>query len=668
MYKLEDYKVIADEMIQNDRERDDKFLRIDAMHNVEWSLPGQWQNTDWIRQYPSTKPADALDTAIRALSTKEPQLAVMPILPNQETKDQFDVIERGLMWAWRQMGRRAQFNPTRAIVTSAIKYDEITAQLVHIPTHNESLTSINSKNARQKRQFGDFALIVHNPRNVHVQYSDDGFERVVLCKRQAVHKIVDFWGENANDLLKSLGCEGGYKLTDVVDVYDYWDGEVRCVWLERGANIVLMPPMEHKLGFIPWTCRVGGTNLEDLTVNQRRPMLNSIISGDLWQTSNLFRSLMLSLTMARAAEPTIKSTTPTGEGVEIDATEPMGQIKVRAGEDATKLPPSEIGQSIQGMYQMLGGEMEQAAGINLLQMNSAPSGMAFATYNAMIQSAMGSINPHKQTAEQSIADVFGLMVAWLKHSNQPLISYDDRKSNMNDGVPSYGTQEIITADMLPDLEDFCATVKLTEYVPTDELGRINGMTMLVQNLTYPTARALESLDVSDPKTAMEEWGEEQKTKASVMEEVKDLQFESDLIRQRKSFAMQMEQQQVQMQMQQQVAADQQAQQMQAQQAQQAPPQMSGGFPGADQMSSMPPGAMGDMNGMNVGMNGAPMPPSPDMQAPFDQTNGMGFAGNFGGSSPLSAAPDMTGVGLPALEGRDNRGLRLPPPAGRKPVQ
>ena len=645
MYKLEDYKSIAQEMMADDRDRDAKFARIDRMHNVDWELPEQWRNTDWIRKYPSTKPADALDTAIRALSTKEPTLSVNPILPNEETRDSFDLIERGLMWSWKQMGRRSQFNPTRAVVTSAIKYDEITCQLVHVPTHNKSLKSINSGNSRMLRNIGDFALIVHNPRNVHVQYSDGGFERVLLCKRQPLHKIIDFWGTNADELRKAIEGDEHTALTDVADVYDYMDGTVRCVWVAMargGADYSLMAPVEHGLGFIPWACRVGGTNLEDLTVNQRRPMLNSVINGDLWNTSNLFRSLMLSLTMARAAEPTIKSTTPTGDGVDIDATEAIGQIKVRPGEDATKLPPSEIGQSIQGMYQMLGGEMETSVGINLLQMNSAPSGMAFATYNAMMQSAMASINPHKQTAEQVVADIFGLMVAWLKYSGEPLIGYDDRKNNLVNGMPTYGTQEVITVDMLPELEDFCATVKLTEYIPSDELGKINGMTMLVQNLTYPTARALEALDVSDPKTAMEEWGQEQITKADIMEKVKDLQFDADLIRQMRS-------QQAQ-------------QQMQQQQAQQQPMDAQGQQMPMDMQGMQ---GMQDMPGMDMGGG---LPPDPSMQNAFANTQGQGFAGNFGGSNPLSAAPDMTGIGLPQMEGRDNRGLLMPPQNGRKPVQ
>lgn len=632
MYKLEEYLNIADEMLQNDAARDDKFLRIDAMHNVDWEMPESWRQTEWIRKYPSTKPADALDAAIRALSTKEPHLSVLPLLPNEETRAVFERIERGLMWVWRQMGRRGQFNPTRAIVTSAIKYDEITAQLVHIPTHNKGMTALGH-NRKMQSGYGDFSLIVHNPRNVHVQYSDLGFERVVLCKRMPYHKIIDFWGRNAGKLRESIEGDSHTALTDLADVYDYMDGDVRCVWVGRGAEYVLMEPTEHGLGFIPWACRVGGSNLEDLTENQRRPMLNTLLSGDLWHTSNLFRSLMLSLTMARAAEPTIASETPTGEGVDVDATEPIGQIKSRPGEKVTKLPPSEIGQSIQGMYQMLGGEMETSAGINLLQMNSAPSGMAFATYNAMMQAAMASINPHKQTAELAIADIFGLMVSWSKYSGKDLVSYDDRQRNVKDGVPTYGAQETIAAAEMPEYDDFCATVKLTEYVPSDEMGKINGMTMLVQNLSYPVARALETLDVSDPKVALEEWGTEQRDKAAVMEEVKDIQFEAEMMRQRR-----------QMQMQQEMAMQQQQQAMQ---------QQGGGNP-------VPPGQPGSNQPM--------MPENMSMQAPFENAGGQSFAGNFGGSSPLAAAPDMTGVGLPAMEGADYRGLRMPPPNGREPVE
>ena len=639
MLKAQEYKDIVKEMEANDSDRDIKFEKIDRMHNVEWEMPREWKNTSWIRKYPSTKPADALDTAIRALSTKEPRLSIMPILPNPETVSNFEMIERALMWSWKQIGRRGQFNPTRAIVTSAIKYDEITAQLVHIPSHNKAIKALTGKDSRNS---GDFQLVIHHPKNVHTQYSDYGFERVALVKLQPLHKVVDFWGSAAEGLRKQVEGNKKTAMTDVVKVYDYWDSEVRYVWVESvnsgGLDYDLMKPTEHGLGFIPWTCRVGGSNLENLTENQRRPLLNSILQGDLWNTSNLFRSLMLSLTMARAAEPTIKSISPTGDGVDVDGTEAIGQFKLRPGEEMQKLPPSEIGQSIQGMYQLLGGEMETAAGINLLQMNSMPSGMAFATYNALLQSAMGSINPHKQTAELAIADVFGLMTEWLRYSGSPLISYDDRKNNLSNGEKTFGSQELINFEMLPERNDFNAEVKLTEYIPSDEMGKINAMIMLTKNMNYPMARALEAIDVADPKIALEEWGNEQMSQASIMEQVKDMQFDADMYRQQKMAKMQQQQ------------AEQQAKASQEAQAQAQATQAVEGQADTTGMQGSPQDVMGDQTMISPEM------PANEANAPFEQTQGQGFAGNLGGTTPINAAPSM----LPGMEGADYRGLRLPP--------
>lgn len=622
MYTKEDYKQIATEMIVRDAERDRKFIEIDNMHNVKWEMPKEWENTGWIRKYPSTKPADALDTAIRALSTKEPRLSIMPILPNLKTVESFEKIERTLLWAWKQIGKRGQLNPTRAIVTSAIKYDEITAQLIHIPTHNKAVKEMGGNGAYS----GDFQLIVHNPRNVHVQYSDYGFESVVLCKRQPLHKIVNFWGKNANGLKELVDGKKKGAMNTMLKVYDYWDNEVRYVWVEGdesgGVEFDLLGPVEHKLGFIPWTCRIGGSNLEDLVENQRRPLMNSVISANTWHTQNLFRSLMLSLTMARAAEPTILSKTPTRDGVDVDATEGMGQIKLGPGEEAQKLPPSEIGQSIQNMYQMLGGEMETSAGISLLQMNSIPSGMAFATYNALMQSAMGSINPYKAVSELAIADVFCLMSEWVRYSVGSLIGYDDRQTNVTKGLKTWGTMDVVTADMLPERQDMNIEVKLTEYIPTDEMGKINAMVMLIKNANYPIKRALETLDINDPKMALEEWAEEQLSQATVMEQIKDLQFDNELLRQQKRLEVQQKQTQAR----------------QAQMQQQSQP------------TGSPQEVMGDQQMIAPEM-GADM-----ANMPFEQTQGQGFAGNFGGTTPVSAS----GGDLAQLEGADYRGLRMPP--------
>jgi hypothetical protein len=265
--------------------------------------------------------------------------------------------------------------------------------------------------------------------------------------------------------------------------------------------------------------------------------------------------------------------------------------------------------------------------------NNPAAGMAFATFNAVIQAGMGAVWPHKQIAERCIADVFGIMVQYLKQSGNALISYDDRKQNISPlGVPTVGTQEVVTSDMLPELEDFYAEVKLTEKIPSDDMGTMNAAVMGAQQLKLPVSRAMAMLDIADPKIALEEWAEEQKQFAAVQMEIADMQFEQSLLQQRKQMELQMQMQQ---------------------QAQQPPVQQ--GQPGGP-----PPGAPGSQMPSQPG--------NPALESAFANMQGQGFAGNMGGSSPLMAAPEMTGVGLPQLEGHDNRGLRMPPEGGREPVE
>ena len=168
--------------------------------------------------------------------------------------------------------------------------------------------------------------------------------------------------------------------------------------------------------------------------------------------------------------------------------------------------------------------------------------------------------------------------------------------------------------MLPEPEDLYINVGLREYVPTDQMQKINAAQMMTSSMPYPSARALEALDVADPEVAFEEWKQEQLDKAAVQMEVADMQFEQQMRQQEKALEMQMKQQE---------------QMQQAQQPQQ---------PAPDQMQA-------NMAG----------------QAPFAAMQGQGFNPAMGGTPPAMGAPDftretITGVPKAIVEGRDNRGL------------
>jgi hypothetical protein len=186
---------------------------------------------------------------------------------------------------------------------------------------------------------------------------------------------------------------------------------------------------------------------------------------------------------------------------------------------------------------------------------------------------------------------------------------------------------LIDSDTLPPMEDFYGKVTLTAYVPTNELQKINAAVTLMQNTPYPSARALERLDVSDPETAFREWAQEQEDKAAAQEKAKEISFEADLDRQRRTFEFQQGMQQ-------------------KMQGQQQEPNMASQQP----------------------MN----PQNPVAQTAFANTQGQRFDTNMGGASATTAEDQMlremlTGSGKQVSEGADYRGLGVPP-KGREAVK
>jgi hypothetical protein len=612
--KWEDIRDIAEEMCEADKDRDDMYEKIDKLVHMDWELPAEWKSLGWITAIKSSEPYDIIHAGTRVLATRQPRIQITPLHYNPETRAHFNQIETALMWQYKQASRRTHANPTRNIVESALRYDEIAAQVVYLPYQNKSLKAIKGNRLKRAEGYGPFSINVHNPRTVHVRYSDWMPEAVVLEKRMPVYKIVKFWGELAG----KLESEFADALTEEVTLYDYMDEEYRCVWVEteEGSDdknkILILSPTEHKLGFLPWACRIGGTTLDDQSDENRNPILYSNVKTEAYHTQNLFGSLMISLAMARATLPVDDVTSPTGDGIDVDATVPAGQYAHDTATRIQRLPPVNMDPNVKEMYDRMAMMQSRSAGTKVLQTGDVPPGTAFATLNAMMKAATSVLDPTKDLAEGALGDVFGHMVAWAKWDKEPLWYYiDDKRNNQ------FGKQQKIDQEKIPEPQDLYLDVKLEVYVPTDEMSKVNAAVMLTQNFPYPYSRALETLGVYDPEKAFEEWSEEQKAKAATTEEVKDISFEADMARQQAQQQQQMQQQQMQ------------AQQQGAQQPQQ------GMFPGGE--------------GANPAMGGMPS----QMGAPGMTRETMG-----GGAPP------------PADEGADFRGLKIPPEqmTGRESVK
>jgi hypothetical protein len=225
------FQEMAQEMVERDRGRDEMMAAMEQMWRGDWSLPPQMANLRWVHKVVSTDPHDALRSGMRVLSAVEPLIQVHQIGASEETRAQTDQVESALRWHFRQASRRRRANVLRDIVLSALLYDEIVAQVVYLPHQVEALKSFNGDSRRLEAagRFGPFAILVRNPREVHVRYSDWMPEAVLMKRVMPAQEALEFWGKKAGKLRRALSetkaADLGY-----VTVYDYMDLEQRVVW------------------------------------------------------------------------------------------------------------------------------------------------------------------------------------------------------------------------------------------------------------------------------------------------------------------------------------------------------------------------------------------------------------------------------------------------------
>ena len=130
--KLEHYVAIAASMVAVDKKRDEANKAYDRMDHNEWDLPSGLQTVQWIRRKVNTGPSTDLATGVRVLSSLDENVTIQPLASNLATKQKVNGWERSLKWLMVQANRRRQGPVKQSFVKSALKYDEIVAQVVDL--------------------------------------------------------------------------------------------------------------------------------------------------------------------------------------------------------------------------------------------------------------------------------------------------------------------------------------------------------------------------------------------------------------------------------------------------------------------------------------------------------------------------------------------------------
>lgn len=524
------YQGLFQEMLDEDSKRDAMYRSIDAMFHNVWDLPQPLRKIEWIRKVVSTDPSDALRTATRVLSTVAPKFYYQPLYDNVATKDVANNIERAIDWNFKQASRR-RARVERSLVASCLRYDMAAANVVDLDHQFKALTNLESHDARRvgaARRYGKYAITVHNPQYVHARWSDLFLEAVLLAKVMPAQRFVDFWGKSAAQ--KIIEAAGGadqlYEYS--VSVYDYTDLEDRVVLAfphphgtlvtpksDTGAIEILREP--HEMSFIPWAIREGGETLDHQAEYQVSPLLGSVYQTDAWDTQNIALSLMMSEVIAYSAAPRMAIRKMSGETIEIDYGEVNRPIELGPGDEIIQLSPPIYDQNLQMVIDRFSSQMNKSTVARFLQNLDFPSGTAFATINAVIQSAANALDPYKSLGEEVIGEVGAQMMYWSDYTDTPLIGYGTEKSDK-------GKQYVVKPGEDFDVDQLYLSAKLTTHVPTDYLQRINAAVMMAQNLKMPVARVLEDLDITDPETALLEYYSEQMDEAAFQQLQQQIQM------------------------------------------------------------------------------------------------------------------------------------------------
>lgn len=513
------YQRLAQDMVQRDAQRDQMLAAMDRMWRGDWSLPPQMADLRWVHKVVSSDPHDALRAGTRVLSSVEPYIKVQPLAGDEAQRGNADKLERALSWLFRNASRRRRASVLRDVVLSALMYDEVVAQVVYLPHQVGAMQAMEGDAARLQaaQRYGPFAILVRNPRQVHVRYSDWMPEAVLMKRVMPAAEALDYWGKKAGRLKRALKERQNAEMR-YITLYDYMDLEMRVVWAvpqEEGG--ITTPPLpddwdgksqagiemlreEHGLGFLPWVAKVGGTTLAEDPLHQRIPLLYSVYQTRQWETQNVLETLMTSEAIAYAAAPRLKVEGPT-DMVEVDYGEPGRTAYVPPGHNISPMTPPQLDTSLANIADRVSERIGKSTVPRVLQSGDYPGGTAFSTLNLATQSGIKSLNPYKELAEQALADIFTQMLYWVAQDGKPLVAFGHGRSDRG--------QQLVLDPRDYDHQQMFIEVELTADVPTDRMARINAGAMAVRELGYSRARALEQVGESDPQEIMQQARQEE---------------------------------------------------------------------------------------------------------------------------------------------------------------
>jgi hypothetical protein len=631
MSELDIYTKQAQEMIDADAERDTMYSEIDDMWHGNWHAASDLDVRPDFREVVDLSPHDALRSGTSIMANSFPKWTVQPFATNEEARGRAEKIEYVLDWHFRQMSQRGTGSTLWDIVHSALRYDAVALWLDYLPYWIGKNPSGRLKNALRN---GPFVLTAHNPRFVHVRSDAYGENKILHASNKDAIEVANYWksrnekqSQGLVDLLEELKKREGEDIRfnhfDMM-YYDPNDNLRRLVWgnvtdsktigQASDDSMVLMDE-KVKTPFMNWIVKIGGSRMETESKYSVHPLLAPLVWSHKWKDQNITESIVYSEIIKMARAPRIMTETSSGDGVDIDLSDGSTLNLKKGLESAQAWKPAPIDPDLKELLDRGKASISSATLPRILQNPEFAGNTAFASVNAIMQSAIGTMNTAKVLCEVAGAEVGIRMFEWAKFSDDTLYAYREKENKIDGKSVEAGTEIALKPD---DYDPQVLMVKCTfsAEVPTDYMQKLNAATLMVERLDYPKNAALEDLGKTNADLLIERRIQEKYNETTINADLQTILAQAQLAIQAKQMELQMQAQQ--------------AQQAAQQQAQGAPPQQAEPTPQNQEMMAQME-QMAQVAQQQGGSQGQPMP----QQAPY---GGQGFNENAGGMSPATGNP------------------------------
>ena len=606
MDKLEQYADVVNQMVDDDKDRDELYQKIDDAVSSKFEPSAEVKKLPWVqnRHYGMTNVADARNTGARTFSTLLPQIDIAPLRDDDQEYQRTENAEQIWQWEFERMNRvQSKKGFHDRIVESAVTYHSVAFQTEYLPYKFKGKKDNRQKALLSRKKFN---WSIHHPGTVHSHTGEyDQLERVAKVVRMTAQELIDNFGETKGiaklkaehtDSSKADLMKMEYTLVDYMD----WDNRIKWAYPGHGSvsssDIVFMNE-EHELPFLPW-----------VVIDYGEPLWQSIIQSGLWENFQYVNMLIFAKAIEQSTRSTIVVETPDGtlENIWIDFSNPSNPIVVPAGSRVSDLRPAPIDPQMSQILQELSAQVASSTVSSVLTNIGQYSDAPFSTVERIVQLALGQLSPAKKSAEAAEEEGIYQGFQWIEHSDIPLVGYRTDHSDAKEGDEPKGRGEQIAIwpgkepkeDVIEkmtekeyslysrqvyfDLEQLYINVNLQANNVADEQSRLNLYINMVDRMGMSKERAWEEQGLKNFKL-----NEAQRIEETMLDQQIQLDFEKEQAK------IQMEMQAAQMQMQQQVQQEQMAQEqsLQAQQQEMNSGSQFASAQGVDMRNGGQPAAM-----------------------------------------------------------------------------